>query len=292
MGAVRIKFSLRQKEKPEWEPKSPSSDRYQIAMWFWSGVSEHTEPWLKFSVNKDEPDSFRTVQYAEWKLRTVFASTLTDKLREFFIKYGAGANAGVVVCRVEKIEYGTLELFIQILGLDIVTKVLSGGASLLLSAINAYAVESFGLTFPGGERAIVASTEAGPDLAADFQRNELRHPHPREPQQQLSSPENLMDLMRRQWAGAALVLPALLCFLVLLGFGFYLMHIADTRLAQEKEIVRGLFDTTISENRAARAQADARTERVEATLGRLLDSLIEKKGSAAGSDGPTGSKNN
>ena len=64
MGAVRIKFSLRQKEKPEWEPKSPSSDRYQIAMWFWSGVSEHTEPWLKFSVNKDEPDSFRTVQYA------------------------------------------------------------------------------------------------------------------------------------------------------------------------------------------------------------------------------------
>ena len=150
---------------------------------------------------------------------------------------------------------------------------------MLTSTIDAYAAESFGLTFPGGDQAVVVAATPTPDLLALFQRSAVRSPGHNNSTQQPYPTEGLGSLMRRQWmnANAALVLPALLCFLLLLVFGFYLLHLSEGIVSSESEIARELLNKTLDETRTARAEAEARAGRIETTLGRVLESLIPKE---------------
>ena len=89
MTAVRIKFSFKDSENERPDLDLSDAER------FWTDVSRHTEPWLKFYVSTKPPEN--TVSYAEWKLRTVFAPLLSERLREFLVKSGAGPEAGTVI---------------------------------------------------------------------------------------------------------------------------------------------------------------------------------------------------
>ena len=96
--------------------------------------------------------------------------------------------------------------------------------------------------------------------------------------------------MQRQWqiANAMFVIPALFCFLVLFGFGIYLLHVANTTAMRGRELANTLVTTTINESRAARGEAKKRAHIAETALARVLDSLISKADSIT----PAGQKPN
>ena len=66
--------------------------------------------------------------------------------------------------------YGSMELFVSIMGLDIVTRFITGGGRLLYEALGYYAIDAFDLVFPEAAGTVSATVSAGPDLNAALER--------------------------------------------------------------------------------------------------------------------------
>lgn len=271
MSSIRIRFAIREDLTSPYPPLPLDAPPDVAADRFWSGLLERI-PTLREILGerslREGPS--RQVIIAEREIRTRFALVLADRLRELLVEAGGGASAGAVSCRVENISYGSLEIILNIIGSDIFAQVLQGSLSAFIAALEAYAAEAFDITFPRTERYIIATVTASPALIAAFAKPATFSTRPGFVAPQPSAETTAM--WRRQWqsANAALLLPAVMAFVVLLAFGFYLLHLAHSQLIQEREVAMELLKNSIEENRVERSETEQRARSAEAAALEML----------------------
>lgn len=292
MRSIRIRFAIRENVTSPSPPLPLDAPQAAVANRFWEDLVERI-PALRELLGEREPSTpvidtgtvtaervrpkeepTRPVIIAEREIRTRFALVLADRLRELLVEAGGGASAGAVSCRVENISYGSLEIILNIIGSDIFAQVLQGSLSAFIAALEAYAAEAFDITFPGTERYIVTAVTASPALIAAFAKPATFSTRPGFVAQQPSAETTAM--WRRQWqsANAALLLPAMMAFVVLLALGFYLLHLAHSQLIQEREVTMELLKNSIEENRVGRSETEQRARSAEAAALEMLSRMV------------------
>lgn len=285
---VRIHFKVLfpKHERPELEQLTYTDRRAKLRYWFWDEV-----------LTRDSGQSSETIEFpspvpeesGEYRLRTSFVKRLQERLQQFTRDAGAGASASIVECHIEQIDYGSLDLVLRILGVDIIAQALGGSLDIFVAALGHYAVESFELTFPGTHAEINAVATASPSVMAVFRNARTDNATSAIIAPTGVSREQLSAQLRRQWlnSNVALVVPSALAFLVLMAFGFYLLHTTYTSVVSEREDVKKLLATAMTESRAAKADAEERARAAEAALGRILESLVSRMDAANSKDAAT-----